>query len=239
MAALGYWTSFKNSPGWSPRGLAAVGSEAYALGLVGGVVGTLAFSSSESVRPFLTFCFLLSLFHMTEFLFAAVYHSFICSTESFLIPHSRAYSIAMAVSVAEYWLEWLAIGPSGLTRSLFWIGLLMALVGQGLRWTAFLTAGANFTHMVAENKEEKHELVQSGIYAYIRHPGYCGWFWWSVGTQILLANPLSAAGFAWFSYRFFLERISYEEHLLESKDFFGAEYTAYKKRVPTYIPFIA
>ena len=114
----------------------------------------------------------------------------------------------------------------------------MAAAGQVLRWAAFVEAGHNFTHLVADTKETKHVLVTSGIYAFIRHPGYCGWFWWSVGTQIMMANPVSAIGFAYFSYRFFKERIAYEESRLESTEFFGQEYTKYKKRVPTYIPFI-
>ena len=101
-----------------------------------------------------------------------------------------------------------------------------------------MTAGHNFTHLVSESKEAKHALVTDGVYRFVRHPGYCGWFWWSVGTQVMLANPLSAIGFAYFSYRFFAHRIKQEEALLESSDFFGDEYTRYKATTPTYIPFI-
>jgi protein-S-isoprenylcysteine O-methyltransferase len=218
--------------------MGAIGGEAYLLGVGGGISFTLAITLGSSLRPFLVFCSLLSLFHMTEFLFAALYHSYTCSTESFLIPHSRAYSIAMSVSVVEYFVEWLFLDLGAWSTSLFWVGLTMGFSGQCLRWLAFVTAGHNFTHMVSENKEDKHVLVTDGIYKYIRHPGYCGWFWWSVGTQIMLANPVSAAGFFYFSWRFFVERIAHEEHLLESEDFFGSDYTKYKKRVPTYIPFI-
>ena len=49
---------------------------------------------------------------------------------------------------------------------------------------------------VAEKKKEDHVLVTSGIYSLVRHPGYFGWFWWSVGTQILMFNPICAVGFA-------------------------------------------
>ena len=220
--------------------MASVGLEGYLLGVGGGVAITLAtFVAAPSVRPFLMFCALLSVFHMTEFLFAAVYHSYSCSTESFLIPHSRAYSTAMLISIVEFGLEWVLLPYNSLSASLFWMGLFISLAGQVLRWTAFITAGHNFTHQVSESKDARHVLVTDGIYGYIRHPGYCGWFWWSVGTQLMLANPVSAAGFFYFSYRFFVERIEHEEALLESKDFFGAEYTRYKRVVPTYIPFIA
>ena len=54
----------------------------------------------------------------------------------------------------------------------------------------------------------------------------------------MLSNPISTIGFAYFSYRFFVERIADEEESLESPEFFGAEYTAYKTQTPTFIPFI-
>lgn len=234
-----YWQSFADSPGWGPRGMAAVGLEAYALGVGGGIAVALALTSAlPSVTPFLTFCAVLSIFHMTEFLFAAIYHSYSCSTESFLIPHSTAYSMAMAVSVVEYWIEWLLFPAGSLSHTFFYIGLALCVAGQCLRWVSFITAGHNFTHIVSERKQAEHVLVKDGIYRYVRHPGYCGWFWWSVASQMMLANPISTLGFAYFSWKFFVNRIAHEESLLESEQFFGKEYTEYKKQVPTYIPFI-
>lgn len=54
----------------------------------------------------------------------------------------------------------------------------------------------------------------------------------------MLSNPISTVGFAYFSYRFFVERIAEEEESLESPEFFGNDYKVYKKQTPTYIPFI-
>ncbi|CAN0453530.1 unnamed protein product, partial [Hapterophycus canaliculatus] len=33
-------------------------------------------------------------------------------------------------------------------------------------------------------REESHQLVTSGVYRFLRHPSYFGWFWWSLGTQV-------------------------------------------------------
>lgn len=215
-----------------------IAAEGYGLGLVGGLSVALCFVF-PSLRSLFVFLALLSLFHMTEFLFAAVYHWQTCSTEAYLIPHSTSYTVAMLFSVTEYLLWWLIFGTSFIQAlPVFWIGLFICGGGQLLRWAAFVTAGHNFTHLVAEVKVDKHHLVTDGIYGYIRHPGYCGWFWWSVGTQIMLGNPISIVGFAYASYKFFAARIPEEEELLESEDFFGEEYTRYKRTVPTYIPFI-
>lgn len=72
-----------------------------------------------------------------------------------------------------------------------------------------------------------------GIYSFSRHPGYFGWFWWSVSTQILLCNPLSAMAFAYISFKFFKDRIPYEEYFLCR---YFPDYKTYRARVPTRIP---
>lgn len=51
-----------------------------------------------------------------------------------------------------------------------------------------LTAGNAFTHRLRSTKQADHKLVTWGIYRYLRHPAYLGWFLWSVGTQALLCN---------------------------------------------------
>ena len=229
--------SFLASPGWSARGFAAISAEAFGLGVLGGVSLTVSLAFSAA-RPFFVFATLMAVFHMTEFLFAAVYHPHTASTESFLIPHSQAYSVAIVAAVVEYWVEWLFLGSFFNSVTLFWVGLVLSVAGLGLRWAAFVTAGHNFTHLVSESKEAKHALVKHGVYRFVRHPGYCGWFWWSVGSQLILGNPISTLAFGVASYRFFAVRIEHEESLLASAEFFGNEYTKYKDVTPTYIPFI-
>lgn len=64
------------------------------------------------------------------------------------------------------------------------IGLLIIMVGEGLRKLAMLTARSNFNHLIQTYKEKGHVLVTHGIYAYMRHPSYVGWFIWTLGTQV-------------------------------------------------------
>ena len=97
--------------------------------------------------------------------------------------------------------------------------------------------GTNFNHYVQERRKDGHVLVKNGIYSLVRHPSYFGWFYWSVGTQVLLANPICLFLYAYASWKFFNTRIAYEEfHLIK---FFGREYTTYQKQVSTGIPFIS
>lgn len=79
-------------------------------------------------------------------------------------------------------------------------------------------------------------LVKNGVYAYERHPGYLGYFMFSVSSQLLIKNPISAVIFTLVLWRFFLERILEEE--LTLLKFFKGEYLDYKREVGTYIPLI-
>ena len=87
-----------------------------------------------------------------------------------------------------------------------------------------------------EEREDSHKLVTSGVYSVLRHPSYFGWFYWSVGTQLLLCNPLSTVAYTIASWSFFNQRIPVEEALLVT--FYKEEYVHYMRRTVIGIPFI-
>ncbi|KAL2521688.1 Protein-S-isoprenylcysteine O-methyltransferase B [Forsythia ovata] len=116
------------------------------------------------------------------------------------------------------------------------VGLVLVVIGEIIRKLAIVTAGRAFTHLIKRYHEDHHKLVTHGVYRYTRHPGYCGFFIWSVGTQIMLCNPLSTLAFAVVVLRFFQQRIPYEEYFLQQ--FFGSEYEDYSRRTSSGIPFL-
>ncbi|PHJ22925.1 isoprenylcysteine carboxyl methyltransferase family protein [Cystoisospora suis] len=119
----------------------------------------------------------------------------------------------------------------------FLLGLVLAASGLFLRLLAFVTARENFTHKIAKKKLPSHHLITHGVYGVFRHPAYTGWFYWAVGSQFLLGNVICVLLFAGLSFRFFLERIVYEERLLEQM--FPREYAAYRRDTPRLgIPFL-
>lgn len=143
--------------------------------------------------------------------------------------------MAIRAAIVEYWVEaWLFPGlkPTLYITSL--IGLTLVLAGQVVRSLAMWTLGVSFTHLLAKSKATEHKLGTRGIYAYMRHPSYAGWFWWAVGSQCILANPICILGFGAAAAKFFLDRIPEEEDDLEV--FFGNQYSLYKKRVPMGFP---
>lgn len=98
-------------------------------------------------------------------------------------------------------------------------------------------AGTNFNHTVQTKRNEGHTLVTSGIYGWLRHPSYFGFFWWGVGTQVVLGNVLCGMAYTVILWSFFRSRIRKEEELLVK--FFGDDYERYRKHTRVGIPFIS
>jgi len=206
----------------------------YILGIVGGLCFILTFN--KKYGNFFAFVSWLSLFHNMEFVSTAAFKREVCSIDSYLLNHSTGYHLAMAAGMAEYWVERLYFKDAAWKGFNFvsCIGLLLVIAGQLTRSTAMFTCKSNFSHHIEEVKRPQHILVKNGIYKYLRHPAYTGFFYWGVGTQILLMNPISLIGYAVVLYRFFRDRISHEEKLLV--DFFGNDYVEYRKTSKVYIP---
>jgi protein-S-isoprenylcysteine O-methyltransferase len=125
------------------------------------------------------------------------------------------------------------------SKQLKWIsifGAVLTVGGEWLRKQSMFTASSNFNHYVQFQRKDGHVLVQHGVYRIFRHPSYVGWFSWSLGTQIILCNPLCLVAYAIVSWKFFNERIYEEEIAL--LNFFGEDYLDYQRRVPTGLPFI-
>ncbi|XP_075234690.1 isoprenylcysteine carboxylmethyltransferase ste14 [Lycorma delicatula] len=196
-------------------------------------VSTLA---TDSWNIFGWYMCILSFFHYSEFLAIAATNPRTLSISSYILNHSVQYQIAAVSSWVEFFIEqWLC--PEIKTyRWISIIGLSLCVGGEFLRKLAMFTAKSNFNHVVQSERNEGHELVTTGVYGVFRHPSYVGWFYWSIGTQLILLNPVCFIGYTLASWKFFHERITVEEMTLIS--FFGQDYIEYRKKVPTGLPFI-
>jgi len=184
----------------------------------------------------------LSFFHYSEFLSTAWWNPKHLSADSFLLNHSPEYHVALVASWLEFLFEYFLARHWGVAGGVIskdfdgvgQSGLALILIGEFCRKLAMWTAKANFNHLIQWEKNPEHVLVTSGIYSLSRHPSYVGWFLWSVGTQVLLKNPLCFLAYTVVSWRFFRERIFEEEHTLIN--FFGDDYLDYQERVGTGLP---
>ena len=98
------------------------------------------------------------------------------------------------------------------------------------------TCGDSFSHIIADEKTDEHKLITHGIYSILRHPSYFGWFYWSVGTQLILCNLISTVLYTAAAWYFFESRIPYEEYKL--LEFYGEDYRQYMLRTFIGIPYI-
>ena len=110
----------------------------------------------------------------------------------------------------------------------------LTLAGLFVVLWARKTLGSNWSPLVVI--KEKHELITSGPYAYVRHPIYSGILLMALGAILWVESPplliifiVSAFGF-WF-------KATREEKLLT--EHFPKEYPEYKKKVRSaLIPFV-
>ncbi|TLD09472.1 hypothetical protein E2P81_ATG10153 [Venturia nashicola] len=225
------------------RSLSGISSQSFWLGFALAtslILGSQAAWQGYPIWRLFAFTTSLSLFHFLEFWTTATYNAPQARASSFLLfSNGTAYNAAHSLALIEivvsnfFFPTYQARYVNSTTIS---IGLFLVIVGQASRTLAMATAGTNFNHTPQKTKQNGHELVTSGIYAYSRHPSYFAFFWWAIGTQLLVGNKICFVAFFAVLWNFFNDRIKAEERSLV--EFFGKDYENYKKRTRTGIPLI-
>ncbi|PGH13419.1 hypothetical protein AJ79_03698 [Helicocarpus griseus UAMH5409] len=232
------------------KSLAGVSIRSFALGQVFGLCFLLTLLLSWWSIPLWRAPFFLtslSLFHFLEYYITAQYNTPYASISAFLLSsNGAAYNIAHTSAMVECLLarlvlpegytKWTSLGFGGVKVQIA-LGLILMAIGQVTRSLAMAQAGTNFTHTIQSKRREGHTLVKDGIYSILRHPSYFGFFWWGLGTQLVLGNAVCLLAYAIVLWQFFSFRIQREEKLLIS--FFDKEYIEYRAKTRVGIPFIS
>jgi protein-S-isoprenylcysteine O-methyltransferase Ste14 len=129
------------------------------------------------------------------------------------------------------------IGATTLGRIHYWnaffvAGVVLVITGLYIRIRSIQTLKGHFTYTVT--KLEHHELIETGLYRNIRHPGYLGQLIIFLGIAISMSNWLSVLGMMLPVTTGFLYRISVEETFMQ--EHLGRKYMEYKKRTHRLIP---
>lgn len=202
--------------------------------------------SRHKIAMITTWCFYIvsmCTFHLLEFFVTAFFNPNVVASDSFLVNHSKAYTVAYMIATTEFWVRfWFGheVGTPPYWR--FWwttitlVGVVMVMGSQIIRSWAMMKCGESFNHYIQTERKQNHILVTDGVYTWFRHPSYTGFYYWSIGTQMVLHNPFSAVLFAVAGWKFFSQRIPYEERSLIR--LFGDEYYNYIQRTFVGIPFI-
>ena len=172
------------------------------------------YQSSLWRLPF--FLSVLSLFHFLEFYTTSISNPSSATISAFLLSQNgSAYNIAHTLAFLECLLGHTLLAPyipqfSTIHVAFLYAGLGLIMLGQIVRTLAMAQAGPNFNHIVQSNRKVGHELVKTGVYRWLRHPSYCGFFWWGLGTQIVLGNGVCFVGYGIVLWKFFDSRIESE-----------------------------
>jgi protein-S-isoprenylcysteine O-methyltransferase Ste14 len=118
--------------------------------------------------------------------------------------------------------------------SFFAIGAILAIFGLLIRIISILTLKQHFTYTVTEI--DNHELIDTGLYKNIRHPGYLGQLIIFFGISIALSNWISMILMMLPVLIGYLNRIRVEEKFMIEQ--MGQKYLDYKKRTKRFIPMI-
>lgn len=118
--------------------------------------------------------------------------------------------------------------------TLFGVGTVSVVLGLFLRIRSIMTLKSYFTYSVTT--VEDHKLIDTGLYKYIRHPGYLGQIIIFAGISISLANWLSIIFMLVPVTIGYLYRITIEERFMV--EHLGDQYLEYQKKTKRIFPLL-
>jgi protein-S-isoprenylcysteine O-methyltransferase Ste14 len=132
-----------------------------------------------------------------------------------------------------------SIGATKIGRIYYWntffaIGMALVVIGFVIRIHSILTLNQYFTYSVA--KVENHKIIETGLYKFIRHPGYLGQLIIFIGISTSISNWLSVPVMMIPITLGYLYRIKVEERFMLEQ--LGEDYLNYQERTKRLIPMI-
>jgi protein-S-isoprenylcysteine O-methyltransferase Ste14 len=137
------------------------------------------------------------------------------------------------LAIVVYWFfqnsHYSSLLPSSISAM---FGVATFVAGFLIRQIAILQLGKFYTYKVSISDD--HQMIDTGLYAYMRHPAYTGTFLELTGAA-LLYNHFILSWFLSLPYLVVvLRRIQQEEKALTEE--FGPKYQAYMKRAGMFLP---
>jgi protein-S-isoprenylcysteine O-methyltransferase Ste14 len=132
-----------------------------------------------------------------------------------------------------------SIGATKIGRIYYWntffaIGMGLIVIGLMIRIHSMLTLKQFFTYSIA--KVENHKIIETGLYKFIRHPGYLGQLIIFFGISTSISNWLSILVMMIPITVGYIYRIKMEESFMIEQ--MGEDYLNYQERTKRIIPLI-
>ena len=116
----------------------------------------------------------------------------------------------------------------------FSIGMALVVIGLMIRIQSILTLKQFFTYSIA--KVENQKVIETGLYKFIRHPGYLGQLLIFMGIATSISNWLSILVMMIPISLGYFYRIKAEEKFMVEQ--FGENYLKYQERTKRIIPML-
>jgi protein-S-isoprenylcysteine O-methyltransferase Ste14 len=147
--------------------------------------------------------------------------------------------VGIALCIPLFYFGWIPLISisTNIARVMDFVGLILYLAGLGFTLWARRTLGKYWGLSSSMNVKlmDDHQLIQSGPYAFVRHPMYFGA--WTFMFGLLLLYPTWAILILFVSMlAAFSGRARREEMALAER--FGSAWAEYKKRTKMIVPFI-
>ncbi len=127
------------------------------------------------------------------------------------------------------WLDW---ADYHLAAWLGFVGVLIFTAALCLLASAHGVIGRNFSPKLEVG--EQQTLITQGVYRYIRHPIYAGFWLWGIAQPLLLQNWIAGWVMLVTFIPLYWVRVPHEEQVLLAR--FGEEYQSYIARTGRVIP---
>ena len=155
---------------------------------------------------------------------------------------AQSAPLSQRLEKTTFWLPPIGMGITVLTINIFGgvrlagiingLGLLLCLLGLGLRYWSRRILGRFFTIGVV--KQEDHQVIQNGPYRLVRHPAYLAFMLYYLGFPLIIGNWLGLLILSLPAWVIFLWLIIVEDkHLAKA---LGKEYQEYQKHSAKLIP---
>ena len=140
--------------------------------------------------------------------------------------------IGMVIPLIYVFSSWLDFANFNLPT---WVGLLgIVLFMDAIIILYFSHAHLGYNWSPILGIKEKHTLITSGIYGYIRHPMYAAHLLWAVAQIMILHNWIAGFSFIVVMIPHYLLRVEKEESMMIEQ--FGDEYKDYMKKTGRLLP---
>ncbi|KAJ8663456.1 hypothetical protein O0I10_000696 [Lichtheimia ornata] len=211
----------------TPRNIAAI---SFLLGLGGGIGVAAAWLSSTPQMGL--FLLAVALFHFADYLATSIYQVHKLDLQAYLFMNKQhCYEGYHAIAWLEFAIEYYHFPSLKRIGLLNYMGFGLVVIGLLCRVLAIMSP-----RYQNASKSAQRPLDTNGIYRMIRHPYFFGLYWWAIGVQITLLNPVGLAIFVFMLHDTLSQRIKLEDQNLQR--LYHDIWNNYKAATPTWLPFI-